>query len=446
MITLTEFVPENLTKPDIISADYNKELQIKLKEIEGILFQRFNAPLSETNRERLIDILRLFPNDYQELVNHCLYINSLDNFESVYMFFIQRLRKKPKRRKRQKYTETEPPKQKTIYHFRPSELKTDAKTFQYKENSDEKGITDRLCGVNEWNAQNSGIVIVWESKEGVRYIADGHQRLGLANRLKDDSIRLDGLLYKELDGYTPSKVRMISAQKNIAEGTGTPIDTAKIIRELGGTKNYPSDLPRTGVLYQYGMALSRLGEEAFQKVVNRVVNMEQGAVIANIIREDYVKQSVAIDVISKECIETLSETELMARQILNTPLKVSEQTTLFGVQEIIESYAVTKVRLLNQALKELRKSKALMATLGYNAKVIEDNGNILNKKNNEDLKRSAETAVEIIKKHSFLCGAISSKADELAQSIDNGDISNRRGVELFCEFCLQDNIIQIALS
>ena len=136
----------------------------------------------------------------------------------------------------------------------------------------------------------------------------------------------------------------------------------------------------------------------------------------------------------------------MARQVLNTPIKKTEQVSLFGVQEILESYAVTKVKLLNQALKELKKSKALMTTLGFNAKVIEDNGNILNRKNNENLKHSAELAVEIIKKQSFLCGAISSKADELAQSIDNGTLSNRRGVELFCKFCLQENIISIALN
>ena len=264
MITLTEFLSENLKKPEPLTADYDKELDVKIKELEGLLSHRFETPLTEANREKLIDILRLFPHSYQELVNHCLYINDLDNIESVYMYFIQRLRKRPKKRRKRKYIEIEPPKQKVIYHFRPSELLTDAKTFQYKENSDEKGVTDRLLGVNEWNAQNSGTVIVWESKEGIRYIADGHQRLGLANRLKDDSIRLDGVLYKELDGYTPSKVRMIAAQKNIAEGTGTPIDTAKIIRELGGSKNYPSDLPRTGVLYQYGIALSRLGDEAFQ--------------------------------------------------------------------------------------------------------------------------------------------------------------------------------------
>lgn len=359
---------------------------------------------------------------------------------------IQNLQNEIQKTKEKEYIESSDLKQKDIHNFNPAELKTDAKTFQYKENSDSEGRTDKMNGVTKWNAENSGIVIVWESKDGQKYIADGHQRLGLAKRLNDDKIRLDGLLYREADGYSPSDVRLIAAKKNIAEGSGTPIDTAKIIRELGGAENYPADLPRSGVNYEYGLALSRLGDEAFEKVVNGFVTPAQGAMIANIIRYDHTKQSVAIDVVAQEDIETLPETELMARQVLSTPTETTEQINLFGTQQIVESYAVEKVKIINTALKQLKKSKNLMSHLANNTEAIEKNGNKLNKKNNEETKKTAETAIEVIKKMSFYEGEISSKANELAKKVKSGEMTLNKAVMDFCNFCTQDNILNIAFG
>ena len=453
MLDLTEF-KQNLIKPEIMLSDVDlltasqEVLTIQLRELEGLLEERFNTPLQASQREKLIELLRLFPNKYSDIREHCIYINDLNKIDSIYLLFIQKLRRKPpkRRRKRARSRDITPPKQKSVYHFKPSELKTDAQTFQYKENGDSKGVTDRLLGVCEWNELLSGIVIVWESKEGDWYIADGHQRLGLANRIGDSSIRLDGLLFKEVDGYTPSDVRLIAAKKNIAEGTGTPLDTAKIIRELGGAKNYPKDLPRSGVFYQYGIALSRLGEKAFQKIINGVISIEQGAVVANIIRDDHIKQSAAIDTIAKEKLETLLECELLARQVLLTPNRVIEQRTLFGLDTLIESYAVPKIKLINSALKKLRGTKKLMTSLVDNSKMIEDNGNILNSENNKGLQISADTSIEIIKKQAFVSSVISDKANELAVGIDTELITHSQGVDIFCDFCMQEDILKIIFT
>ncbi len=359
---------------------------------------------------------------------------------------IQNLQNNIQQQKEKNYIENSELANNDIKQFSPDELKTDAKTFQYKDNSDSEGRTDRMNGVNEWNAQNSGIVIVWENNAGQKYIVDGHQRLGLAKRLNDKNIKLNGYLYREKDGYTPSDVRLIAAKKNIAEGSGTSIDTAKIIRELGGSQNYPTDLPRTGVNYEYGIALSNLGDEAFEKVVNGYVTPAQAAMIANVIRNDYQKQSVAIDVVAQEDINTLPEVELMARQILSTPTETFEQTNLFGTEQIVQSFAMEKVKIINAAIKELSKSKNLMAHLANNTKAIEENGNILNAKNNEELKRQSEQAIEVIKKLSFLEGNISTKANELAKQVKAGEISLNKAVMEFCNFCMQDNILDIAFG
>lgn len=404
-------------KNDLINAGHSEEqaeLEVQsLDRIDTILMDKYNA---EGEAENLIKKRNLK---------------------------IQNIQNQIQKNKEQNYINSSDLKQKEIYHFKPEELQTNAKVFQYKENSDEEGKTDRMNGVEEWSANDSGIVIVWQAKDGQKYIADGHQRLGLAKRLNDDKIRLDGILYKETDGYTPEDVRMIAAKKNIAEGSGTAIDTAKILREIG---EYPASLPRKGTMYEYGIALARLGNEAFEKVINGYVTPAQGAVIANIIRNDHIKQSLAIDVVSQAGIDTLPETELMARQVLSTPAETVEQTSLFGTQEILQSSAVEKIKIIDSAIKILNKSKNLMAHLGNNQKQIEKNGNVLNQKNNEELKKSAEQAIEIIKKLAFCKGIISDKANELAQKKKNDEISHNEAVNQFVDFVMQDDILKIVFN
>lgn len=404
-------------KNDLINAGHSEEqaeLEVQsLDRIDTILMDKYNA---EGEAENLIKKRNLK---------------------------IQNIQNQIQKNKEQNYINSSDLKQKEIYHFKPEELQTNAKVFQYKENSDEEGKTDRMNGVEEWSANDSGIVIVWQAKDGQKYIADGHQRLGLAKRLNDDKIRLDGILYKETDGYTPEDVRMIAAKKNIAEGSGTAIDTAKILREIG---EYPASLPRKGTMYEYGIALARLGNEAFEKVINGYVTPAQGAVIANIIRNDHIKQSLAIDVVSQAGIDTLPETELMASQVLSTPAETVEQTSLFGTQEILQSSAVEKIKIIDSAIKILNKSKNLMAHLGNNQKQIEKNGNVLNQKNNEELKKSAEQAIEIVKKLAFCKGIISDKANELAQKKENDEISHNDAVNQFVDFVMQDDILKIVFN
>ena len=404
-------------KNDLINAGHSEEqaeLEVQsLDRIDTILMDKYNA---EGEAENLIKKRNLK---------------------------IQNIQNQIQKSKEQNYINSSDLKQKEIYHFKPEELQTNAKVFQYKENSDEEGKTDRMNGVEEWSANDSGIVIVWQAKDGQKYIADGHQRLGLAKRLNDDKIRLDGILYKETDGYTPEDVRMIAAKKNIAEGSGTAIDTAKILREIG---EYPASLSRKGTMYEYGIALARLGNEAFEKVINGYVTPAQGAVIANIIRNDHIKQSLAIDVVSQAGIDTLPETELMARQVLSTPAETVEQTSLFGTQEILQTSAVEKIKIIDSAIKILNKSKNLIAHLGNNQKQIEKNGNVLNQKNNEELKKSAEQAIEIVKKIAFCKGIISDKANELAQKKKNNEISHNDAVNQFVDFVMQDDILKIVFN
>ncbi|WP_163616728.1 DUF1015 domain-containing protein, partial [Klebsiella pneumoniae] len=70
----------------------------------------------------------------------------------------------------------------------------------YKGGGDIEGVTDRLRSVSQWDPLASGKVLVFEATDGTRYVADGHQRLGLAKRLAAENpearVNLDGFLMR----------------------------------------------------------------------------------------------------------------------------------------------------------------------------------------------------------------------------------------------------------
>ena len=58
------------------------------------------------------------------------------------------------------------------------------KEFQYKQDGDERGVSKKLAGVKDWDAPSAGTIITFKYRDGKIAIVDGHQRLGLAKRLK----------------------------------------------------------------------------------------------------------------------------------------------------------------------------------------------------------------------------------------------------------------------
>jgi hypothetical protein len=121
-----------------------------------------------------------------------------------------------------------------VQSFRPGELAVDARRFQFKEGGDETGLTERLAGVERLDPIKAGMAVVFQDRDGTRYIVDGHQRLGLARRIAAadpaQDPRLNAFVLRAADGVTDAEARAAAAAKNIAEGTGTAIDAAKVLR------------------------------------------------------------------------------------------------------------------------------------------------------------------------------------------------------------------------
>ena len=119
-------------------------------------------------------------------------------------------------------------------YLRPDQILFDAETFQFKTGGDKRGVKDTLAKVNQWYRDAAGSLMVYEKADGTYFVADGHQRLGLAKRLSiadpDANIIINTTVRRELDGFTPEEVMAEAMIRNVQNGTADAVDVARALR------------------------------------------------------------------------------------------------------------------------------------------------------------------------------------------------------------------------
>lgn len=268
--------------------------------------------------------------------------------------------------------------------FDPNDIEVDAKLFQFKDGGDEFGVTERLRGVKTWDPIKSGTVVIYEFADGRKFIADGHQRLGLAKRIKNEDpsqdVKLVGYVLKESDGVSPEMARVIAAVKNISEGTGTAIDAAKVLRD---SPDSILDLPPQSALVRQAQAIVNLGDEAYGAIINGVIKPQFGAVVGRVIPDNPQLQQAAISVLAKTDPANEFQAEAIVRQVRDAGAQDVTQTTLFGDEVVAESFYLERAKVLDQASKIIRKDRAAFNTLLKNQDRLEAEGNQLVRDANE---------------------------------------------------------------
>lgn len=305
--------------------------------------------------------------------------------------------------------------------FDPRALKTDARTFQYKAAASAEGITDRLAHIKKWDNTKSGIVIVWERADGTLFIADGHQRLALAKRLlatdPDADIRLTGYVFREVDGHTADGVRVQAAAKNIAEGTGTAIDAARIIRVAPDVLD---SLPVTDTLTRQARGLARLGDKAFGIVVNELVPPHYAAIAGRLIPHDGDLQRAVLEVLHKVQPENATQAESVIRQAMASGSRLVKQDSLFGEEIFQESLFLDRARVLDRSIKRLKRDKAVFGVLEREAADIEAAGNKLARGENIARIETAGQAADIIQVLAHRKGPVADALNRAARMAAEG--------------------------
>lgn len=295
-----------------------------------------------------------------------------------------------------------------IHEFRPAELQIDAKRFQFKEGADALGVTERLAGVTRWDPTKAGLVLVYEDKGGARWIVDGHQRVALANRIAAadpaQDPRLYGIVLRARDGVLPEEARAIAAAKNIAEGTGTAIDAAKILRDHPALAG---DLPPRSELVRQARALTSLFNEPFRAVVNGLVPTHYAAIVGRLAPDHELTQLALIDLLARTAPENAVQAEAIVHQGLAAGTVVEKQLGLFGEEAIAKSLYVERAKVLDRAFKELRKDKAIFGAITRGKAQLEAAGNVLAAETNLQRIENDAQALQLIQTLANRAGPLS---------------------------------------
>lgn len=303
--------------------------------------------------------------------------------------------------------------------FSPDELGVDANLFQYKSGGDEYGVTEALRGVTTWDQVRAGTALVFEFADGRKVVADGHQRLGLAKRIKDQDPNQDPKIHaytlREVDGWTPEEVRVVAALKNIAEGSGKPIDAAKILR-VDPDKIDQLNLPPQSALVRQARDLVNLSDEVFMMVVNGVVPTNYAAVVGRMIPDDPELQEAALRVIASQEPSNEFQAQAMVGQVREIGAQKMTQDGLFGEEVFAESFFAERAKVLDRAIKEIRKDKAAFSNITRNAERLEAEGNILERSNNQRRINDEQKTLQLLQALANARGPLSEALTAAARS------------------------------
>jgi uncharacterized protein YoxC len=295
-----------------------------------------------------------------------------------------------------------------VFKFDPDKIGVDAETFQYKSGGDEFGVTEALRKETVWDIQQAGTITVYEYADGRLVIADGHQRLGLARRIKkqdpSQDVFLIGYKIKETDGITPGEARVNAALINIKLGTGSLIDAAKVFRDAPERMH---EIKKNSDHIRQAKDLSYLTPDAFGSIVNEVIVERYGSIIGRILRDKPELQQSAIAIVQKSAPENVFQVEAIVTQIRNADFEEIKQISLFGEESNIESLFPQRAKILDESIKLLRKDKAAFETITRNSEKLEAAGNQLAKDVNERMAQTDAQAIEIIKANANRKGALS---------------------------------------
>ena len=273
----------------------------------------------------------------------------------------------------------------------PEELRFDAATFQYKANTDSSGISDKLQDVKEWDPDLAGIAYVWERKDGARFIVDGHQRLGLAQRLaaEGQTPQLLVKIWREEDGVTAEDMRLRAAKKNIAEQSGTAVDAARVLKQKPGLLDSVS---RQNAVARDARRLVQLDDEVFEEAAGSINAGKLDATIAGLVSQN--TQNAALQRSLLRTLTQASASEDMTvgkaqelvyayKEAQSRHQEGKAQGAMFDDSAVMESAWKERAALLSGLVKSFKDDKRLFGAVTRKEGKLEDAGNVLDEISNQ---------------------------------------------------------------
>ena len=296
------------------------------------------------------------------------------------------------------------------------DLDLEPERMQFKLGYGAKGATGSLEGVKVWNPDLEGVVLVWrDPADGRLKVLNGHNRVAKAQELGVADIPV-----KEIQAPDAKAARAAGALVNMAEGHGRAIDVGKFLRD---TQMTPEGLAKQGVplrtdIVDKGIALSHLGDSLFQQVITGDLPEQLGVIVGRKL-ENVDLQNELLRMIKGKNLTGKVVSEL-ADIVANAPRTKTTQATLFGDQEMTESYAIQKAKLLSTVRTEIARDKTLFAKVARHAERLGQEGIQIPVEESLGLSKEAAQTLAVFDTLKNKVGIIDQILNEAAERIGKG--------------------------
>ena len=332
----------------------------------------------------------------------------------------------------------------TVRTLDPDEIEFKPDEFQYKTDGDVFGVTEKLKQVQVWDQPSAGTLLIYEfapktefkvgdviridnkgttakitrqgffdktdmekgqyfvettdGKKGkitleklkefnksIKAVVDGHQRLGLAKRLKaqGQDVKIIAHVFKEIDDIPKEMMLVKGMLINLRNNTGTAVDAARVLRTAGKLdwEKIKQTLPLKQKLVRNADGLSRLSDDAWGLFLNKRIDEDLAARIGLKIENKAIHNKL-LAALSSRKFSSLQEIDTVLDQIKRTPTVKAEQETLFGKEFFEETLIFEKTALIKYVSQNSKKLKDVFKTVLANEKDLSSAGNVLNKSEN----------------------------------------------------------------
>lgn len=248
-----------------------------------------------------------------------------------------------------------------VARLRPADIDLAPQELQYKLGVDASGVTQELRSIRRWDPDLAGVMLVWRHpRDGRLKVVNGHHRLERAKALS-----VPDVLVRVIAAPDAQTARSIGALTNIAEGRGTPIDAAKIVRDMGWTAE---DLEARGIslrgqMARRGVALANLHPSLFQQVVNQTMPLQRAVLIGE--ADLTPEQQLSLVELTRRKGVRLTNDELaeLIRFVKGAGESSVTQASLFGEETLRQSNALQKAELSAYVKAKLGKDRRLFKFL-----------------------------------------------------------------------------------
>jgi len=320
----------------------------------------------------------------------------------------------------------------TVKTLDPNEIQFRPGDYQYKMDGDELGITKKLKDVEIWDGPSSGTIVVHRLLDGTLAVVDGHQRLGLAKRLKakGQKVELQAHVFDEKD-ISKAEILVKGMLINLRNNTGSATDAAKVLRQTGRLdwEKIKKSLPLKQKLIRNADGLSKLSDDAWGFFLNKLVDEDLAARIGSKIENKAIHNKLLASLSTRK-FSSLQQLDSVLEEIKRAPTVKAEQETLFGKEFFEETLIFEKVALIDDVAKNSKKLKDVFKTVLANEKDLSSAGNVLNKRTNLQIGKDNEKIYERVREVASQTGKLSDEFNAAAAIYKQG---NRKEARILAE-------------